>query len=336
MTLCTRCNTVCRNRDDKLYRDPSGDPAAWSPTVAGDHSQGGNGARLIAGDGWGTHILSRHLGRGQPNGDMLATMYVPRPSRSRSYLMISRHRVPRSFAASSVAAADEYTDISQPLSDQPTAVVRCSGQKPSPAADPIRVLLVIEMSLLRGALAAVLSSEDDIEVVAGIAGGERVVPAAIRYRPDVAVLDVDQGGSEALTAAQTLHERLPGCRIVVLATAQRPGLVRRALDVPVAGAVDKDAQPRRLLGTIRQVAKGKRMIDPALAVAAIGVAGSPLTPRELTVLDLASGGASPSEIAQRLFLSRGTVCNYLSRVMTKLDARTRIDAIRIAAEAGWI
>jgi two-component system, NarL family, response regulator DesR len=250
--------------------------------------------------------------------------------------MISRHRVPRSFAASSVAAADEYTDISQPLRDQPTAVARCSGQKPSPAADPIRVLLVIEMSLLRGALAAVLSNEEDIEVVAGIAGGERVVPAAIRHRADVAVLDVDQGGSEALTAAQMLHERLPGCRVVVLATAQRPGLVRRALDVPVAGAVDKDAQPRRLLGTIRQVAKGKRMIDPALAVAAIGVAGSPLTPRELTVLDLASGGASPSEIAQRLFLSRGTVCNYLSRVMTKLDARTRIDAIRIAAEAGWI
>ena len=124
--------------------------------------------------------------------------------------------------------------------------------------------------------------------------------------------------------------------MIVLAAANRPGLVRRALDVPVAGAVDKDAQPRRLLATIRQVAKGKRTIDPTLAVAAIGVAGSPLTPRELTVLDLASGGASPTEIAQRLFLSRGTVCNYLSRVMTKLEARTRIDAIRIAAEAGWI
>lgn len=290
---------------------------------------------MIAGDEWRRHILSRHLGRGQPNGDMLATMYVPRPSRSRSHLMIPR-RVARNFAAHTVAAADEYTDISQPPSDQPTAVVRCSGHNPSPAADPIRVLLVIEMNLLRGALAAVLSNEEDIEVVGGIAGGERLVPAAIRHRPDVAVLDVDQGGSEALTAAQTLHERLPGCRVVVLATAQRPGLVRRALDVPVAGAVDKDAQPRRLVGTIRQVAKGKRMIDPALAVAAIGVAGSPLTPRELTVLDLASGGASPTEIAQRLFLSRGTVCNYLSRVMTKLDARTRIDAIRIAAEAGWI
>jgi two-component system response regulator DesR len=276
------------------------------------------------------------LGRGQPNGSTLATMHVPRPNLSRSRLMISRHQGPRNLAASTVAAGDEYTGIPQPPTTQSSAMVRCSAQKPSPDPNPIRVFLVIDMSLLRGALAALLSNEDDIDVVAGMATGDRVVPTAIRHQPDIAVLDVDQGGSDVLATAQALHERLPECRVVVLASAQRPGLVRRALDVPVAGAVDKDAQPRRLLATIRQVAKGKRAIDSALAVAAIGVAGSPLTPRELTVLDLASGGASPTEIAQRLFLSRGTVCNYLSRVMTKLEARTRIDAIRIAAEAGWI
>jgi two-component system response regulator DesR len=232
---------------------------------------------------------------------------------------------PQNFAASTVAACDEYAGIPQ----QQTV-----NRRAAPKA--IRVFLVIDMSLLRGAIAALLSSEDDIEVVAGIASGDRVVPTAIRHRPDIVLLDVDQSGPDVLATAQALHERLPECRVIVLASAQRPGLVRRALDVPVAGAVDKDAQPRRLLTTIRQVAKGKRSIDPALAVAAIGVAGSPLTPRELTVLDLASGGASPTEIAQRLFLSRGTVCNYLSRVMTKLEARTRIDAIRIAHEAGWI
>lgn len=245
--------------------------------------------------------------------------------------MISRHQSPRNLAASTVAAGAEYTGIYES-----PAMIHPSAQVPSPDTRPIRVLLVIDMSLLRGALSAVLSSEDDIEVVAGMAAGDRVVATAIRHQPDIAVLDLDQGGSDVLATAQALHERLPGCRVIVLAAAHRPGLVRRALDVPVAGAVDKDAQPRRLLATIRQVAKGKRAIDPALAVAAIGVAGSPLTPRELTVLDLASGGASPTEIAQRLFLSRGTVCNYLSRVMTKLEARTRIDAIRIAAEAGWI
>ncbi|HEY6424325.1 MAG TPA: response regulator transcription factor [Pseudonocardiaceae bacterium] len=198
------------------------------------------------------------------------------------------------------------------------------------------MLLVLDMSLVRGALAALLSKEDDIDVVAAMAWGDRVIPTAIRHRPDIAVVDLDRSGPDVLATADALHKRLPECRVVVLAAAQRPGLIRRALDVPVAGAVDKDAQPRRLLATIRQVAKGKRSIDPTLAVAAIGVPGSPLTPRELTVLDLASGGASPTEIAQRLFLSRGTVCNYLSRVMTKLEARTRIDAIRIAHEAGWI
>ncbi len=259
----------------------------------------------------------------------MATKHSPQLRRPGVYLMIATQQasspVSRDLTASTVATGDQYIG-----SPERPAVARSS------TPDAIRVLLVIDLSLLRGALAALLSSEDDIDVVAGTAVGDRVIPTAIRYRPDVIVLDVDQGGPDVLTTAQTLHERIPECRVIVLASAQRPGLVRRALDVPVAGAVDKDAQPRRLLATIRQVAKGKRAIDPALAVAAIGVAGSPLTPRELTVLDLASGGASPTEIAQRLFLSRGTVCNYLSRVMTKLDARTRIDAIRIAREAGWI
>lgn len=271
------------------------------------------------------------LGRGQPNGGTLATNHALRSSRSCSHLMISRHGGPRSLAASTVAADDEFLTI-----PEQAVVVHRSAQKPGPGPKPIRVFLALDMSLLRGALATLLSNEDDIDVVAGMAMGERVIPTAIRHRPDIAVLDVDQGGSDTLATVQALNERLPSCRVVVLASAGRPGLVRRALDVPVAGAVDKDAQPRRLMATIRQVAKGKRTIDPDLAVAAIGVAGSPLTPRELTVLDLASGGASPTEIAQRLFLSRGTVCNYLSRVMSKLEARTRIDAIRIAAEAGWI
>jgi two-component system response regulator DesR len=210
------------------------------------------------------------------------------------------------------------------------------AEEKRPGLKTIRVLLVIDTSLVRGALAALLSGEDDIEVVAGMASSDRVVANAVRHRPEVAVLDVELGGAEMLAVARALHKRLPECRLVVLATARRPGLVMRALDLPVAGAVDTNAQPRRLLATIRQVAKGKKVIDPALAVAAIGTSGSPLTPRELTVLDLAAGGASPTEIAQQLFLTRGTVCNYLSRIITKLEARTRIDAIRIAREAGWI
>lgn len=217
--------------------------------------------------------------------------------------------------------------------DAPTVRLDAERRTPSPT---IRVFLVVDASLVRGALAALLSGEDDIEVVAGMGVGERVVPTAVRHRPDVAILDVDLGGPEMLAVASTLHQRLPECRQIVLLTARRPGLVVRALDLPVTGAVDTNAQPRRLVSTIRQVAKGKKVIDPALAVAAVGVTGSPLTPRELTVLELAADGASPSEIAQQLFLSRGTVCNYLSRILTKLQARTRIDAIRIARESGWI
>lgn len=225
-------------------------------------------------------------------------------------------------AASPVSAYDTQADASY----QVTA--------PGPA--PIRVLLIIDTSLVRGALAALLSGEEDIEVVAGMPMSDRVVSTAARHRPDVAVLDVEVGGPEMLAIARSLHERLPECRLIVLATARRPGLVVRALDVPVAGAVDTDARPQRLLTTIRQVARGKKVIDPALAVAALGASGNPLTPRELSVLDLAASGASPSEIAQQLFLTDGTVRNYLSRIIGKLEARSRVDAIRIAREAGWI
>jgi two-component system response regulator DesR len=220
--------------------------------------------------------------------------------------------------------------------DYPRVPIQAGDTDQRTTLRSIRVCLVIDTSLVRGALAALLSGEDDIEVVAGLGLSDRVVPTAIRHRPDIAVLDVELGGPEMLEVARALHKRLPGCGLIALVTARRPGLVMRALEIPVAGAVDTNAQPRRLLTTIRQVAKGKKVIDPALAVAAISATGSPLTPRELTVLDLAAGGASPSEIAEQLFLTRGTVCNYLSRIISKLDARTRIDAIRIAREAGWI
>lgn len=242
--------------------------------------------------------------------------------------MPSNHGVNRD-ASSGEESDEEDEEIALPR--QRSGIAARAPQK------SIRVLLVIDTSLVRAALAELLSKEDDIEVVAGMASGDRVVATAIRHHPDVAVLDVDVGGSDMLAVAHALHFRLPECRLVVLLAASRPGLVLRTLAVAPAGAVDTNAHPRRLLSTIRQVVRGKKVIDPALAVAAIGVTGgSPLTPRELAVLDLAAGGESPSEIAKKLFLTRGTVGNYLSRIITKLGARSRIDAIRIAREAGWI
>lgn len=201
---------------------------------------------------------------------------------------------------------------------------------------PIRLLLVIDSSLVLGALTALLGGEDDIEVVAGLATSDRVVEIAVHHRPDVAVLDVELGGSQMLSVARALHQQLPKCQLIALVTAQRPGLVVRTLGLPVRGAVDTNTQPTELLAAIRQVTQGKKVIDPTLAVAAVGAPGSPLTPRELTVLELAAEGSSPGEIAQKLFLTNGTVRNYLSRIITKLGARSRIDAIRIAREGGWI
>mgnify|MGYP001791748612 CR=1 FL=1 len=137
-------------------------------------------------------------------------------------------------------------------------MVHPSAQKPGADTKPIRVLLVIDMSLLRGALATVLSSEDDIEVVAGMAAGDRVVATAIRHQPDIAVLDLDQGRSAVLATAQALPERLPGRRSPVPAAAPRPGWVHPALSSPVARALDTDAQPRRVLTRTRPVATGNR------------------------------------------------------------------------------
>jgi two-component system, NarL family, response regulator DesR len=202
--------------------------------------------------------------------------------------------------------------------------------------DTIRVLLVEAMSLMRGALVALLAEASGIEVVAQLDCDHQVLSAANRLRPDVIVVDVDQPGDDGLAVIQKLHEDLPECHVLALVVAARPGLVRRALDAQVTGALDKDASPGRLAESIRRIARGERVIDANLAVAALCVTSSPLTARELDVLRLAAEGASAREIAAELSLSGGTVRNYLSRVVTKTGARSRIDAIRIAREAAWL
>lgn len=201
---------------------------------------------------------------------------------------------------------------------------------------PIRVLLVEDMDLMRGALVTLLSQEDDIEVVADVKCDDKVVSAALRLRPDVVVVDIDLSGGQGLTMVCELRRRMPYCQVVALAAAKPAGLLQRLLAAEVWGAVDKNAPAGRLLQTIRTVAEGERVVDANLAVAALSAELSPFTPRELQVLRLAADGASGREIANRLSLSNGTVRNYLSKVMTKTCARNRIDAIRIARAAGWL
>jgi two-component system response regulator DesR len=200
----------------------------------------------------------------------------------------------------------------------------------------IRVLLAEDVRMLREALVELLAYEDDIEVVAALETGDSILPAALRLRPDVAVIDIELPGLDGLVAAIELRARLPECRALILTGVGRPGMLRRSARAKVSGFMLKDSRPQDLIAAIRTVARGGRVIDPQLAYAALDVADSPLTEREAEVLRLTADGATPRQIATKLHLTYGTVRNYLASAVTRLDARNRVDAIRIAREAGWL
>jgi two-component system response regulator DesR len=201
----------------------------------------------------------------------------------------------------------------------------------------IKLLLAEDQQVVRAALAALLSLQEDLEVVAQAGSGEDAVSQALVYLPDVAVLDIDMPGRlDGLAAAAELKVKLPGCRTLILTGNGRPGLLRRALEAKVDGFLLKTVPPEDLASAIREVAGGGRVLDPALAVAAWDLADNPLTPREKDVLRELAEGAEPPEIAGKLFLSTGTVRNVLTAIVAKLNARSRTDAVRIAREAGWL
>jgi two-component system response regulator DesR len=200
----------------------------------------------------------------------------------------------------------------------------------------IRVLLAEDMHMVRGALVALLNLEADIEVVAQVASGADILAAATECNPDVAVIDIDLPDKDGLTAAAELHQQMPGCRTLILTSLGRPGTVRRALDVKVNGFLLKDAPSDKLANALRSVAVGRRVIDSELALSAWETEDCPLTPREIEILRLAAHGRTVSDIAAELFLSAGTVRNYLAAVVTKLNARNRVDAIRIATDSDWL
>lgn len=200
----------------------------------------------------------------------------------------------------------------------------------------IRVLVAEDMRILRDALVAMLDLEDDLEVVAEVASGDQIIPAALQHHPDVAVVDIDLPVIDGLTAAAELHRQLPTCRVLVLTGLSQPGYLRRALTAHVSGFTLKDAPADELVAAVREVATGGRVFDPKLAVAALETADSPLSAREAEVLKRYAAGASAAEIAATAHLSYGTVRNYLASAVTKLGARNRVDAARIAREAGWM
>jgi two-component system, NarL family, response regulator DesR len=190
----------------------------------------------------------------------------------------------------------------------------------------IRLLLADDQALVRGALAALLSLESDLEVVAEVERGDLVVPTACDVRPDVAVLDIEMPGLDGIAATAALREALPSCRVLVVTTFGRPGYLRRAMEAGASGFVVKDIPADQLADAIRRVQAGLRVVDPALAAETLAAGESPLTPRERDVLVAACGGATVADVAKVLFLSDGTVRNYLSSAIGKTGARTRAEA----------
>jgi two-component system response regulator DesR len=201
---------------------------------------------------------------------------------------------------------------------------------------PVRLLLADDQALVRGALAALLALEPDLEVVGEVSRGDEVVAAALELLPDVALIDVEMPGMDGIAATAELRRRLPACRVLIVTTFGRPGYLRRAMAAGAGGFVVKDTPARRLADAVRRVHDGLRVVDPALAAETLASGDSPLTPRETDLLRAAREGGTVADLARGLQLSEGTVRNYLSSAMGKTGARTRAEAVRIAEESGWL
>jgi two-component system response regulator DesR len=200
----------------------------------------------------------------------------------------------------------------------------------------VRVLLAEDQAMVRGAIAALLALEEDIEIVAEASRGDEVVASALESGPDVALLDVEMPGGDGLDAAAALRERLPSCRVIILTTFGRAGYLKRAMENGAAGFLLKDAPSSELAKAIHKVVRGERVVDPDLAALALSAGDNPLTEREREVLAASEGGATIEDVAATLHLSEGTVRNYLSTAIKKLGTRNRIEAARLAEKRGWL
>lgn len=200
----------------------------------------------------------------------------------------------------------------------------------------IRLLLADDQALVRGALAALLDLESDLEVVGEVGRGDEVLDACREHRPDVVLMDVEMPGKDGLEASAELRSALPDVKILVVTTFGRPGFLRRAMQAGVNGFVVKDTPARQLADAVRRVHSGLRVVDPQLAADSLAFGESPLTAREADVLRAARSGGTVAQIAKEVFLSEGTVRNHLSAAMGKTGAATRAEAVRIADENGWL
>jgi two-component system response regulator DesR len=201
---------------------------------------------------------------------------------------------------------------------------------------PIRIVLADDQHLVRGAMAALLALEDDLEVVGEVGRGDEVVAAVRAARPDVVLLDIEMPGVDGLAVTAALASELPDVRVLIVTTFGRPGYLRRAVEAGALGFLVKDTRAEELAEAVRRVARGERVLDPALAASTLASGPSPLTGRERDVLVASRDGATVAEVAGKLFLAEGTVRNYVSSAIAKTNARNRLEALRIADERGWL
>ncbi len=200
----------------------------------------------------------------------------------------------------------------------------------------IRVLLADDQAMVRGALGVLLGLEPDIEVVAEVARGDEVVEGARANSIDVCVMDVQMPGMDGIEATAALRNALPGVRVLIVTTFNRPGYLRRAMDAGARGFLVKDTPAEELAEAVRKVHQGLHVIDPALAAASLLAGANPLSNREQQVLRLAADGHPVSVIAQMVHLSGGTVRNVLSASIAKTHTSNRVQAAQVAQEHGWI
>jgi two-component system, NarL family, response regulator DesR len=197
-------------------------------------------------------------------------------------------------------------------------------------------MIAEDQTMVRQALVALLELEPDIEVVAQAADGDEALAMARKFRPDVAVLDIEMPGPTGIEVARQLGTSGFTGKVVIVTTFDRPGYLRAAMAAGASGFLLKDAPAADLAAAIRQVAQGQRVVEPSLAAAALALGDSPLTERETEVLAAAASHDALADIAGRLHLSPGTVRNHLSAAIQKLGARNRAEAVEFAQRQGWL
>ena len=200
----------------------------------------------------------------------------------------------------------------------------------------IRIVIAEDQQMLLSALASLIRLEEDIEVAAQVTDGRKALDAIRTLKPDICLLDIEMPGLSGLDVAEAVRREQLGCRVIIVTTFSRSGYLQRAIELKVDGYLLKDEPIDFLVEAIRKVHRGERVISPDLTALLFAKEENPLSDREREVLRLSADGRTTDEIAAALYLTRGTVRNYLSSAIQKLEVQTRQQAVKKAADKGWI